>query len=187
VQEQVDRSAVPPTVADARVRRLSWALIAVSVTTLVVTLGVGLFPPVEAWLGIDSSTSAYTVGERIDVPTSLFESNDKTLFVFASGTCAACLRSRPAFRTLAGELRGGATHLLVLTPLTPNSDQQSLVASLNLASDEFKHLDLKRLRLKNVPTVVLVDRAGLVLFSREGYVDDAALAQIREATVNTVD
>jgi hypothetical protein len=111
----------------------------------------------------------------------MYESSDQTLLVFASGTCGACLRSASTFGELAAGLRSSQTRFLLLTPTNRHTDQQSLITAAGLQSSEFVSFDLSTLRLKNIPAVVLVDRSGRILYSREGYVDEDGRAAILSA------
>jgi hypothetical protein len=142
---------------------------------------VGFVPAIRERLGwAESERSAYAPGDSIDVPSSLYGGR-QTLLVFASGTCGACRRSASVFAALAADLRGSKTRFLLVTPNVRHVDQQALANAIGLQGDEISDLDLSTLRLKNVPTVVLVDGAGRVLYSREGLVDEEGSAAIRRA------
>lgn len=141
----------------------------------------GFAPAIRARLGWNTPDQlAYVAGASIDLPPSLYK-NGQTLVVFATGTCGACRRSAPALAALAADLRGSPTRFLLVTPNVRHVDQQDLVQAVGLSDSEVAALDLSKLRLKNVPAVVLVDRSGRILFSREGLVDDEGQAAIRRA------
>jgi thioredoxin-related protein len=82
---------------------------------------------------------------------------------------------------MAEELRGSRTRFLLVTPAIRHVDQQTLVSAASLHTAESVALDLTTLRLKNVPTFVLVNQAGRVLYSREGYLDEDGSEAVRSA------
>jgi hypothetical protein len=167
---------------DRRGRRGAAIVVVVCALTVGVTALVGFAPAIgERWGWSEPSRPAYALGDSVDVPRRLYDESAQTLLVFASGTCGACLRSAAAFGELAVELRGTQTRFLLLTPTIRHADQESLLAAASLQASEFAAFDLTTLRLKSVPSVVLVDRAGRILYSREGYVDEDARAAIRAA------
>jgi hypothetical protein len=166
---------------DRRGRLGAVVVIGVCATLLAVTALVGLAPAVKARLGwTESAQSSYLPGDSIDVPPSLYQ-GQQTLIVFASGTCGACRRSEPALGSLAKELRGSATRFLLITPNTRIVDQQALIDAVGLERSEVSALDLSSLRLKIVPSVVLVDRSGRILYSHEGLIDEDGSVAIRRA------
>ncbi len=146
-----------------------------TVTVLLSTSLVGFAPAVRARLGWAAvQTPAYAVGDPIDIPASLREHSERTLVVFASGTCGASVRSTPALKRLAEDLRGSSTRFLLVTPVAMKADQEALENNLGLTASEHATLDMSGLKVTSVPTMVLVDRSGRILFSREGFVDQAA-------------
>ena len=64
------------------------------------------------------------------------------------------------------------------------ADQDAFLARLGLALAESSRLDLAHLRLRVVPTVVLVDRGGHALFVHEGVIGLAEQARVLEAIEN---
>jgi hypothetical protein len=168
-------------VRDGR-RRIAVGIIAFCTLALAVTALVGFVPALKARLGWGSvERAAYLVGDSIDVPHDLYDGSDQTLIVFASGTCGACLRSAPALSRLAEKLRGSRTRFLLITPAARRVDQQTLVSAASLQAAESTALDLTTLRLKNVPTLVLVNQTGRILYSREGYLDEDGAQAVRLA------
>jgi hypothetical protein len=162
--------------------RIAVGIIAICALGLVTTALAGFLPAIKAGLGWSSADRAvYVPGDSIDVPRDFYSNNAQTLLVFAPGTCGACLRSASSFGKLAEELRGSNTHFVLITPAIRRVDQQTLVSAASLQASESMALDLTTLRLKNVPTVVLVNRAGRILYSREGYLDEDGSEAIRLA------
>jgi hypothetical protein len=56
-----------------------------------------------------------------------------------------------------------------------------LIDAVGLERSEVSALDLSSLRLKIVPSVVLVDRSGRILYSHEGLIDEDGSVAIRRA------
>lgn len=166
---------------DRTSRRVGVLLLCVCALTFAVTALVGFAPAIKARFGwSEPDRPAYATGDSIDVPGRLYE-GQRTLIVFASGTCGACRRSASAFGALAQELQGSETRFLLVTPNVRHVDQQALIDAVGVKSSEVAALDFSSIRLKNVPAIVLVDGAGRVLYSREGFVDDEGQAAIRQA------
>jgi thioredoxin-related protein len=157
-----------------RSNHLPVIVIGCTLLMLLSTVAAGFAPAVRTRLGWTAvERTAYSVGDAIDIPADLRDRTARTLVVFASGTCGACLRSTSALTRLSSELRGSSTTFLLVTPTKMKADQEIFVAAVGLAKTEYVSLDLSALKVRSVPTVVLVDESGRVLFSREGYVDDA--------------
>jgi hypothetical protein len=166
---------------DRTSRFVGVVLLTICALTFAITALVGFAPAIKARLGwIEPDRPAYVAGESIDIPQSLY-AGQRTLIVFASGTCGACRRSASALGELAKELRGSETRFLLVTPSSRRVDQQGLIDAAGLQSSEVSAFDLSSLRLKIVPAVVLIDSAGRVLFSREGLVDEDGQTAIRRA------
>jgi hypothetical protein len=162
--------------------RIAVGIIAFCALGLVATALAGFAPAIKTSLGWSSAErAAYVPGDSIDVPRDFYDKNDQTLLVFASGTCGACLRSASSLGKMAEELRGSRTRFLLVTPAIRHVDQQTLVSAASLHTAESVALDLTTLRLKNVPTFVLVNQAGRVLYSREGYLDADGSEAVRSA------
>jgi hypothetical protein len=155
-------------------KRLPTLLIGGTLAVLMATAMMGFAPAVRARLGwAPVERPAYSVGDEIDLPARFRDRAERTLVVFGSGTCGASIRSTPALTKLAKDVRGSSTAFLLVTPDTMKSDQKTLEIALGLTATEHVALDLSALKVRSVPTVVLVDRSGRVLFTREGYIDDA--------------
>ncbi|HVW03419.1 MAG TPA: hypothetical protein VHB78_00355 [Vicinamibacterales bacterium] len=162
--------------------RIAVGIIVFCAFGLAATALAGFSPAIKTALGWTSAErAAYVPGDSIDVPRDFYDKNDQTLLVFASGTCGACLRSASSLGKMAEELRGSRTRFLLVTPAVRHVDQQTLVSTASLHAAESVALDLTTLRLKNVPTFVLVNQTGRILYSREGYLDEDGSEAVRSA------
>jgi len=156
-------------------------LMAGTVAVLATTVLTGFAPALRAKFGWSKATSpaAYAVGQSFDVPAIVYSTTDRTLVVFASGTCSACLKSAQALSGLFTDFRDSPTRVVLVTPATMAADQEAFVQGLGVPASQHLTMNTSGLRLKVVPTTVLVDRLGTVLYAREGLIDDAGRQAIR--------
>jgi len=167
---------------DRKIRYVPALLIGGALATLMATAAAGLAPAIRTRLGWTAAERpAYSVGDVIDIPRGLHDRADRTLVVFASGTCGACLRSAVALRAIAADVRRSQGHLVVITPKEQWAAQQELADRYALEASQVIAMDLGGLRLKYVPTVAVVDRAGRVRYVHEGVVDEEGRAAIERA------
>jgi hypothetical protein len=175
------------SVADRRARRIAYALIGACAIALSATAVVGAWPSVRTRLGWDPPAEhAYVVGGTIDVAPEIFNGTDRTVVVFASGFCGACLRSRPALAELVSGFRAASStpvRMVLITPTMLRVDQDAYAKAIGADADDYLPLDTSSLRIKLVPTVVVVDRTGRILFVREGVVAAADRDAIRAAAL----
>lgn len=90
--------------------------------------------------------------------------------MFARSTCTVCQRSVPFLAQLVREsARAGVqVRLLSNAPLTP--DELAYARALGLDSTQVVVADWRTLRVKRVPTLVLVNQRGEIDYAREGSV-----------------
>ena len=113
--------------------------------------------------------AGYAVGDRIDVPVSLYESAPVTLLVFTRSGCGTCQRAKSAMATLAAALRDRATvRVTMVVADGTQADERKYLHDIGLTDGHLAGVDFRALRLQRVPTTVLVDRTGRVLYSLEG-------------------
>ena len=158
-------------------------LIVGTVVALATTALAGFAPALRARYGWSKAESlpAYSVGEGFDLPAAVYSTNDRTLVIFASGTCSACLKSAQALTGLFADFRDSRTRVVLVTPTAMAVDQEGFVRGLGVPASQHLSMNTSGLRLKVVPTTVLVDRFGKVLYAREGLIDDAGRQAIRLA------
>jgi thiol-disulfide isomerase/thioredoxin len=113
---------------------------------------------------------AYATRSRIDVPPEVYHSTPFTIVLFARSTCAVCRSSVPFLARLVQEAAasGVAVRLVSSAPVLPA--EVAFAQALGLGATELVGVDVRTLRVKQVPTVVLVDRAGDIRYAREGAV-----------------
>lgn len=166
---------------DDLVRRIASVGIAICV---VVTLATFAYPFVRARLGLAAPASAgYAVGDRIDVPESLYAGAPHTLFIFAQSRCGVCQREQPTIRRLVARL--GETPGLGVAMIADRDDPEAdraYARAIGLADGALTLLDLRRLRVAIVPAVVVVNRRGEVRHVHTG----APSPEAEEALVRAV-
>jgi hypothetical protein len=111
----------------------------------------------------------YPVGDRIDVPVSLYESGPVTLLLFTRSSCGTCQRAKSALAALTTALRDrGTVRVTMVVADGTQADEGNYLHDIGLTAGHLAAVDFRTLRLQRVPTTVLVDRTGHVLYSLEG-------------------
>jgi len=133
--------------------------------------------------GAEAQASGYVVGTTIDLPAELVSGADRTILVFARSSCAACRRSTPALQSLvAAASASPATQVLLVTSAREDRDaDRALAAEIGLTGAQVHRAPFDRLRLKVVPSIIVVDRAGVVLDAHVGAPDPEATARLLRA------
>jgi thiol-disulfide isomerase/thioredoxin len=112
---------------------------------------------------------AYALGQRVDVPAGLYDAAPLTLLIFARSSCPACERAKPAFAVLAASLRDrAAVRVTMVVDEGQQAGEREYLRDVGLPEDRLAAVDFRALRLRRIPTTVLVDRDGRVLYSQEG-------------------
>ncbi|HYN06816.1 MAG TPA: hypothetical protein VES67_05465 [Vicinamibacterales bacterium] len=149
------------------------AATAATIVCVAVVAGSVLLLAVPEWrraLGMAAPDgAAYALGDRIDVPTALYDSAPLTLLLFSRAGCGACQTAKPVLVSLVAALhdRKDVRVLLVVSEGTEAEERQYL-QELGLGGDRLAGVNFAALRLQHVPTTVLVDRRGNVRYSLEG-------------------
>ena len=156
----------------------------VCVVTVVATAGALVVPAVAARLGWTSTTvrPAYEVGSRIDVPASLYADRARTVLVFGRSSCGACERAKPMLSSAIREVtRESSVSVAMVAGAGATAADRQFARDLGIPEDRFFTLDVQSLKLERVPTLVLVDQRGTVLFEREGTLDQTHFDQLLSA------
>jgi thiol-disulfide isomerase/thioredoxin len=155
-----------------------------SAALVVVTVGVLAMPAARARLGwAPNRTTSYAVGGRIDVPTAVYGADPYTVVLFARSTCAFCQRAKPLFTKLVADLaESHSARMVMVSSPSGGTGDVDYAKSVGLEADQLVVLDPVSLRLKTVPTLVLVDRQGQVRYSHEGMPTAADLEELLRTT-----
>ena len=160
------------------VGRVAFWATAISVVVVAFTAALVVFPDLRTVFGVGAPRAhGYAVGDRIDLPDTSFSGVDSTMAIFVRGSCAACGSAAPLFRRLVAETRDqGARILFVIGSSAVQRDREFIQ---QLGAEHVLELDFGRLRLKSVPTIVVVDREGIIRFVTSGVVAPEDLAAAR--------
>lgn len=114
----------------------------------------------------------FEAGSAAELPPEWIDGAKPTIVIFISGACEACRQSAPFHRDLRASV--GAAGLRVLTVLTSlNDDAAAYAASESLSERDVVRFDATGSRLRVVPTILIVDRNGVVVEKTEGVLPEA--------------
>jgi hypothetical protein len=147
------------------------SLVLVAVTAIVLAR-----PGLRDAVGLGPA-AAYAAHSRIDVPPEAYQASPYTVVIFARSTCAVCRSAVPFLTTLVREAaaHGVAARLISGTP--DARDEVAFAETFGLGGGAIVGADFRSLRVKRVPTIVLVDRDGVIHSAREGAIPAAAQAE----------
>ena len=152
------------------VGRLGVAVAVVCATALTVTAVAVAMPSVRASLGFAPPPPApsYAAGQPADLPASLFKQAPHTLVIFFRSDCGACARMKPFLARLAARDDDSAVRVVAVTGAGNRPDALAFAKQIGLGESSLVMMDLGQLRLRRVPTVVLMDRSGVIQAALEG-------------------
>ena len=100
-------------------------------------------------------------GEKLNVPNIDWEQNKKTLVLFLKKDCVYCTSSAPLYRQLVAEASKRSVKSLAILP-DSDRDARDYVKSLGLPIDTVQTGSLASYKISGTPTVLFVDRQGIV-------------------------
>jgi hypothetical protein len=134
---------------------------------LVLATAVLVATPLRSWF--HRSPVAYQRGDRIDLPATLYEAGEFTTFLFARSDCGVCQETKTVYAQVIAELRSSGSTKVVLVGRASHHDEDAVyAAALGLEVTEYAPAEFGRLRLRHVPTLVVVDRTGTIIGAWEG-------------------
>jgi peroxiredoxin len=100
-------------------------------------------------------------GEKLNVPNVDWAQNKKSLVFFLKKDCSFCTSSAPFYRQL---LEEAAKRQVKSLAILPDSDQEAreYIAYLKLPIDTVQTGSLEPYKITGTPTVLFVDRQGIV-------------------------
>ncbi len=154
--------------SDRLISRVSVAASIGLAVTLSASVGAVVWPRVAVALGVKPTPPppAYAAGDRVDVPASWYAKAPQTLIVFARANCGACQTAQPFLKSLAGTVTAGGGAVVVAGHRETPGEDAEYTRSLGLSDSAFVVFP-KGLRVRVTPTLVLVDRTGLILHAWE--------------------
>jgi hypothetical protein len=156
--------------------RIAIGLSAACVCLVGATIIVLVTPSIRATLGLTPSIQpGYVQGDRIDVPARVYESSPYTVIVFARSNCPVCQRVKPWLAQMTASVQRQTAARVVMVATNAGLDEEvAFGREIGLGQEQVVLLPSQALRVKLVPTVVLVDRRGEVLYSVEGAPESPA-------------
>lgn len=168
---------------DVVIRRIATAVALACAATVALTIAAAAHPTIRARLGlVPVRVPAYRAGERIDAPPRVYTSSPLTVLLFIRGNCPTCQRSQPVFKSLADRLAATPARMVLVTD-TRRPEDAAYASAIGIDSSGVAPLDFSALRLKSVPTLVLVDREGRVLYALEGVPSDRERDALLQAVI----
>lgn len=110
----------------------------------------------------------YQVGQLVDLPPALYQSDARTLILFARNSCSACQDAKPFLTELIAAFNKSADGKALLLSEDGIVEERVYAAEIGIAEAQVRTMDLRGLRVRSVPTVLLVNARGTVLFVGEG-------------------
>lgn len=101
------------------------------------------------------------LGSNFALKNVNWQANDKTLVFGVSTTCHFCTDSAPFYRKLVEACKQQHVHTIAVLPQTP-AEAQTYLAGEGVAVDEIRQATLSDLNINGTPTLVLVNRTGVV-------------------------
>ena len=159
---------------DAFVGRVALMVAATCLVLVAATMLACPLPVVWERLRGVSPSIAYAEGDLIDLEPATYRGAARTVFFFSRFSCGACQASKPVMAGIVADLgkQPGVQIVLVTGDALP--DEERLFAlELGIDSSHVHQADLRRLRLRQVPTMVLADSSGKILMAREGLLTES--------------
>ena len=148
-----------------RLERLTNVLIAAACVTVISDIvAARLLPPGAKPAVAKGSTPAYAAGERFTLPPSVsFQPTAPTLYLVVRETCSFCQASVPFYQELANTIRQRPERPLLVGLC--NDTSQGCAAYFRksaVETDRTFGVAPTHLKVAGTPTIILVDRNGLV-------------------------
>ena len=152
------------------VGRIALAITVGCLVMVGLTVGALATPAGRARMGLAPAPApSYAVGARIDVPASVYDASPYTVVLFARSDCGVCQQSKPWLAALTTALQRQSTVRVVMIASGEHlSDEVQYAADLGIGRDRVVPLAPRALKARLVPSLVLVDRQGVVRYSQEG-------------------
>lgn len=101
-------------------------------------------------------------GEMIPTGALVWDKSDKNLVMVISTVCKYCNESSPFYQKLATRKAGTDVRLLAVLPQTMDESVKYL-AEKNISVDEVLQINPGQLNVRGTPTLLLVNRSGVVV------------------------
>jgi thioredoxin-related protein len=131
-------------------------------------------------------TNTVHVGSQLNVTGIDWSKNKLTLVLVLSKNCRYCGDSAPFYQRLVREVRKlEDVRIMVMMPKSTDNPEQFLT-SLDLEVDEIKQPAQKEIGVKSTPTLLLVNKAGVVLATWFGKLNEEQEDEVIEQVQTTL-
>ena len=155
------------------------------VSSAILSIAVLASQAVRDTLGVSARLNGgYVEGEVVDLPPSIYRGTFRTVAVFARGDCAACVRSHSQLRVVLAEATERSWRCVLLAPSERPLDRE-YAQSLGLPGHSVAVIPPPTTRVALIPTVLVLDSRGRILFAHSGLVNDAFRSTWNEFAVLT--
>lgn len=160
---------------DRYVRRGAIAAGVVALITVILTGAASLHTPTREWIRdhMQWSSPAYRVGAPSELPPALHADADHTLLIFVASGCEACRRAQSFHLELMRAADGGTRLARRVLLTSPGDHPASYAADIGVPTERVAMIDASRTRVRRVPTILIVDRRGVVQTIKEGVLPTA--------------
>jgi hypothetical protein len=166
--------------------RAAVAVSALCAAAVLLTAGVLFTPALRERIGL-APAAAYAAGAMIDVPRSVYAGSAHTVVLFARYDCRACQRATPYLAAVvAGAGRAPGTRIVMVARPGHRDAEIAYARQIGLHESSLMFVDVKGLRLRTVPTVVLVDQRGVVQYAFEGLPPPQAQGTVLKSVLERV-
>ena len=109
-----------------------------------------------------STTPEISAGAAVPLPEVDWAKNKRTVLLALSTSCHFCTESAPFYQQLARERQSDGVRLIAAFPESVQNGQKYL-NDLDVQVDEVRQISLKQLGVIGTPTVVVINRDGVVV------------------------
>ena len=120
---------------------------------------------------------AYRPGDIVDLPQVAYEDSRLTVVVFGTYRCGATMRSVPYLKAVSTALRSlGDARMALVPPQDVSVHDLDFATSIGIDRQEVYSGLPMIFQVPVSPTVLVVDRRGVIQFLREGELDSQSMA-----------
>ena len=118
--------------------------------------------------GAPVSSSGYRIGETLDLPATWYADTKMrpTVLLFVRHDCAVCQGAAPVIQELRAALDARGIRVALVAPGDDSAAEMEFAGRLGFQASRTYAADLRGVRLSTVPSVVVADAAGTVLYER---------------------
>ena len=144
-------------------RRVTIAVTVFALCTVGATSALVLSPTLRRLLGVEHAAVDYVVGQRVDLPLDSFPAEERNLLLFVRGTCSACQNAVPALKQFIVDVSGrSGVSVRMVTSQLYAEDAPTFALRIGLSATQIMSIDMASLRLQRIPTLLVVNRAGVI-------------------------